>query len=75
MESKAAINLVFLDACRNNPLADNLRRSLTAQHRSAALGRGLAKVEPTGHDTLRSRRHPARRRRTASVAIAHSPPP
>ena len=28
MESKAPINLVFLDACRNNPLAENLRRSL-----------------------------------------------
>ena len=29
MESKAAINLVFLDACRNNPLAENLRRGLS----------------------------------------------
>jgi uncharacterized caspase-like protein len=52
MESKAPVNLVFLDACRNNPLADNLKRSLTAQRRSVALGRGLAKIEPTGHDTL-----------------------
>lgn len=52
MESKAPINLVFLDACRNNPLADNLRRSLTVLKRSAQLGRGLARVEPTGRDTL-----------------------
>jgi hypothetical protein len=52
MESKAPINLVFLDACRNNPLADNLRRSLTVLKRSAQLGRGLARMEPTGHDTL-----------------------
>lgn len=52
MESKAPINLVFLDACRNNPLAENLRRSLTVLKRSAQLGRGLARMEPTGRDTL-----------------------
>jgi hypothetical protein len=52
MESKAPINLVFLDACRNNPLTDNLRRSLTVLKRSAQLGRGLARIEPTGRDTL-----------------------
>ena len=52
MESKAAVNLVFLDACRNNPLAENLRRGLEATKRSAALGRGLARIEPTGRDTL-----------------------
>jgi hypothetical protein len=52
MESKAPINLVFLDACRNNPLADNLKRSLAAMHRSVALGRGLGRIEPTGRDTL-----------------------
>ena len=52
MESKATTNLVFLDACRNNPLADNLKRSLAAMHRSVALGRGLARIEPTARDTL-----------------------
>jgi hypothetical protein len=52
MESRAAVNLIFLDACRNNPLADNLRRSLMSARRSVSLGRGLAKVEATGHDTL-----------------------
>jgi peptidoglycan hydrolase-like protein with peptidoglycan-binding domain len=52
MESKAAVNLVFLDACRNNPLADNLKRSLTAMHRSVALGRGLVRIEPQARDTL-----------------------
>src|SRR5262249_3202254 len=30
MESKANTNLVFLDACRNNPLTDNLKRNLAA---------------------------------------------
>jgi len=52
MESKSSINLVFLDACRNNPLADNLRRSLAATKRSGSLGRGLARIEATGRDTL-----------------------
>ena len=52
MESKAPTNIVFLDACRNNPLTENLRRSLTALKRSAQLGRGLARMETTGRDTL-----------------------
>jgi len=52
MESKSPINLVFLDACRNNPLTENLRRSLTSLKRSAQLGRGLARMEASGRDTL-----------------------
>ena len=46
MESKAAVNFVFLDACRNNPLAENLRRGLEATKRSANLGRGRAADSP-----------------------------
>jgi uncharacterized caspase-like protein len=52
MESKTPTNLVFLDACRNNPLAEDLRRNLAALKRTVSLGRGLARVEPTGRDTL-----------------------
>jgi hypothetical protein len=52
MESKVPVNLIFLDACRNNPLADDLRKNLAALKRSAVLGRGLARVEPSGRDTL-----------------------
>jgi formylglycine-generating enzyme required for sulfatase activity len=52
MESKVPVNLVFLDACRNNPLADNLRKNLVAMKRGASLGRGLARIEPTRRDTL-----------------------
>ena len=52
MESRTKLNLVFLDACRNNPLADKLRLNLVAANRAIALGRGLARVEPTGRDTL-----------------------
>ncbi|MBL4727721.1 MAG: caspase family protein [Rhizobiaceae bacterium] len=42
MERNSNTNLVFLDACRNNPLAVNLARSLGT--RSAVVGRGLAAV-------------------------------
>jgi hypothetical protein len=52
MESKVPTNLVFLDACRNNPLTENLKRNLAAVKRGGVLGRGLARVESTGHDTL-----------------------
>jgi uncharacterized caspase-like protein len=52
MESKVPTNIVFLDACRNNPLTENLRRNLAAMKRNASLGRGLARVEVSGRDTL-----------------------
>ncbi|MBO6932164.1 MAG: caspase family protein, partial [Roseibium sp.] len=42
MERNAKTNLVFLDACRNNPLARNLARSMGT--RSAEVGRGLARI-------------------------------
>jgi ABC-type amino acid transport substrate-binding protein len=51
MES-ARISLVFLDACRNNPLAEELARSLNQLGRSAALGQGLAPPPSTGRDVL-----------------------
>ncbi|WP_260683038.1 caspase family protein [Rhizobium laguerreae] len=42
MERTTRVNLVFLDACRDNPLAVNLARSMGT--RSASVGRGLARV-------------------------------
>ncbi|MBL4890977.1 MAG: caspase family protein [Rhizobiaceae bacterium] len=42
MERNAKVNMIFLDACRDNPLAVNLARSMGT--RSAAVGRGLAQV-------------------------------
>ena len=44
MERETKVNLVFLDACRDNPLARSLARSM-GRTRSAAVGRGLARVE------------------------------
>ena len=42
-------NIVFLDACRDNPLSRNLARSMGT--RSAAIGKGLAEVQ-TGVGTF-----------------------
>jgi len=50
MEREAKTNLVFLDACRDNPLARTLARSLGAS-RSTAIGQGLARIE-SGIGTL-----------------------
>ncbi len=41
MERNSKVNLVFLDACRDNPLAENLARSMGT--RSGSVGRGLSK--------------------------------
>ena len=49
MEREKRTNLVFLDACRNNPLSRNLARSMGT--RSASVGRGLASIE-SGIGTL-----------------------
>lgn len=49
MEREPRTNLVFLDACRDNPLARNLARNLGT--RSASVGRGFAREE-TGIGTM-----------------------
>ena len=43
MEAAVATRLVLLDACRDNPLAQQLKRSMAAS-RSSAVGQGLAEV-------------------------------
>jgi formylglycine-generating enzyme required for sulfatase activity len=49
MENAAKTNILFLDACRNNPLARNLARALGT--RGDTIGRGLAPAE-SGIGTL-----------------------
>jgi branched-chain amino acid transport system substrate-binding protein len=49
MERATSTNIIFLDACRNNPLARNLARAMGT--RSTEIGRGLAAVE-SGVGTL-----------------------
>jgi uncharacterized caspase-like protein len=41
-------NLVILDACRDNPFAKTMKRTIG----SRAIGRGLAKVEPSNPNTM-----------------------
>src|SRR5262249_14282636 len=43
MEAEKRVNLVFLDACRDNPLARTLARTLGA--RSTSVGSGLAAIQ------------------------------
>lgn len=43
MEAERRTNLVFLDACRDNPLARSLARSMGT--RSASVGQGLASIQ------------------------------
>jgi choice-of-anchor C domain-containing protein len=51
LEGLAKINLVFLDACRDNPLAEKL--AATSPTRSGrSRSRGLARVDPSSADTL-----------------------
>jgi formylglycine-generating enzyme required for sulfatase activity len=49
MEQQTNTNILFLDACRDNPLARNLARSLGT--RSSTVGSGLARIE-SGVGTL-----------------------
>lgn len=41
-ERTGGVKLTFLDACRNNPLSDELQRSVRGQERSSIVPRGLA---------------------------------
>lgn len=51
MEKRARISMVFLDACRNNPLAERLTREVEGATRGAAT-RGLAPIETQSGGTL-----------------------
>jgi len=52
MESWSKLNLVFIDACRNNPLADILRGSIRSASRSAEVGQALAPMQTRSNNTL-----------------------
>jgi uncharacterized caspase-like protein len=51
MERAVSTNIIFLDACRDNPLARNLARALGTRSRSVQIGRGLAQAQ-SGEGTL-----------------------
>ena len=48
IEPARQLRLVILDACRDNPFNKTMKRTIGAR----AVGRGLAKVEPTSPNTL-----------------------
>jgi Caspase domain len=48
VEPAKQLRLVILDACRDNPFAKNMKRTIA----SRAIGRGLAKVEPSSPNTM-----------------------
>jgi len=48
VEPARQLRLVILDACRDNPFTRSMKRTMA----SRAIGRGLAKVEPTSPNTL-----------------------
>src|SRR5882724_5537302 len=48
IEPAKQLRLVILDACRDNPFAKNMKRTVA----SRAIGQGLAKVEPTSPNML-----------------------
>ncbi len=48
IEPAKQLRLVILDACRDNPFAKTMKRTVA----SRAVGRGLAKIEPTSPNTM-----------------------
>lgn len=48
LEPAKRLRLVILDACRDNPFARTMKRTIA----SRSVGRGLAKIEPMTSDTL-----------------------
>src|SRR6266700_501110 len=48
VEATKQLRLVILDACRDNPFAKTMKRTIG----SRAVGRGLAKVEPSSPNTM-----------------------
>lgn len=52
MEERAKITLTFLDACRDNPLAEALQHSILGNSRSVAVPRGLAPMAIRNPDSL-----------------------
>jgi len=70
MEAERRVNLIFLDACRDNPLARSLARSLGT--RSTAVGQGLASIQSAVGTMIASRRSRTTSRSTATAVTARS---
>ncbi|MBO0766977.1 MAG: caspase family protein [Hyphomicrobiaceae bacterium] len=73
MERQTETNVLFLDACRDNPLARNLARSMGT--RSAEVGRGLAEIRAGVGTLISFSTQPATWRSTAPAATRPTRPP
>jgi len=45
LDGSSGVRILVLDACRNNPLAAELSRSMRTRNRDAGISRGLARIE------------------------------
>src|SRR5262249_12244472 len=45
LDRSAGVRILVLDACRNNPLATQLTRTMRTSNRDASISRGLARIE------------------------------
>ena len=45
LDRAAGVKIMILDACRNNPVADRLRRKMTGESRNVDTVRGLARID------------------------------
>ena len=52
MERAARMSLVFLDACRDNPIAERLFATMYSGGKSGGGGKGLARIADRGGETL-----------------------
>jgi len=52
MAARAKVALVFLDACRNDPIEDEFRRRMAGAHHDVGQLRGLAPPTQTGGETV-----------------------
>ena len=72
IEREGKTTIVILDACRDNPLARNLARTMGT--RSTAIGRGLARPRPGSAPSSPTRRSRATSRSMARAATRRSRP-
>jgi len=72
IDREGKTTIVILDACRDNPLARNLARTMGT--RSAAVGRASPQHRPASAPSSRIPLSPATSRWTAMAAIRLSPP-
>ncbi len=47
LDRASGVKIMILDACRNNPLADRLQKTIVGASRSVSMTRGLARIDKT----------------------------